>query len=81
MRSDFTIYEAKTKLQISFMVTMKLVCSFVFASAKEQFPHDVAQILMKGILFEVALETSDDFSVRGLIKYLKYLSEKSERFS
>ena len=36
---------------------------------------------MKGILFDVALETSDDFSVSGLIKYLKYLSVNSERFS
>ena len=33
---------AKTKALISFAVTAKLICAFVFASAKIRFSHDVA---------------------------------------
>ena len=38
---------AKTKAQISFAVTAKLICAFVFALAKIWFCHDAAQIQMK----------------------------------
>ena len=34
---------AKTKTQISFAVTAKLICVFVFAYAKNRFSHDAAQ--------------------------------------
>ena len=37
---------AKTKTLISFGVTAKLICVFVFAYAKCWFSHDVAQMLM-----------------------------------
>ena len=37
------IYVAKTKAMISFAVTTKLICVFVFAYAKSRFSHDVAQ--------------------------------------
>ena len=37
---------AKTKALISFAVTAKLICVFVFAYAKKkQFSHDAAQIM------------------------------------
>ena len=37
-----TIYLAKTKALISFVVTAKLICVFVFAYAKSRFSHDAA---------------------------------------
>ena len=41
---DFTIRVAKTKALISFAVTAKLICVFVFAYAKSQFSHDAAHL-------------------------------------
>ena len=35
---------AKTKALISFAVTAKLICVFVFAYAKSRFSHDEAQM-------------------------------------
>ena len=35
---------AKTKALISFAVTAKLICVFVFAYAKNRFSHDAAQM-------------------------------------
>ena len=40
--SDCTICVAKTKALISFAVTAKLICAFVFAYAKSRFSHDMA---------------------------------------
>ena len=42
-QSDCTIRVAKTKALISFAVTAKLICVFVFAYANNRFSHDVAQ--------------------------------------
>ena len=42
---DCTIYVAKTKALISFVVTAKLICVFVFAYAKIRFSHDAAQFI------------------------------------
>ena len=39
-----TIHVAKTKALISFAVTAKLICAFVFAYAECWFSHDVAHI-------------------------------------
>ena len=36
---------AKTKALISFAVTAKLICVFVFAYAKSRFSHDVAHLV------------------------------------
>ena len=36
---------AKTKALISFAVTAKLICVFVFAYVKSRFPHDAAHII------------------------------------
>ena len=40
---------AKTKALISFAVTAKLICVFLFAYAKSRFSHDEAQITMSSI--------------------------------
>ena len=37
---------AKTKALISFAVTAKLICVFVFAYAKIRFSHDAAHIIV-----------------------------------
>ena len=36
----------KTKALISFAVTAKLICAFVFAQAKIQFSHEAAHLVM-----------------------------------
>ena len=43
-RRDCTICLTKTKALISFAVTAKLICVFVFAYAKSRFSHDEAHI-------------------------------------
>ena len=42
---DCTIRIAKTKVLISFAVTAKLICVFVFAYAKSRFSHNEAHIM------------------------------------
>ena len=39
------MYVAKTKALISFTVTAKLICAFVFAYANRWFSHDAAHLL------------------------------------
>ena len=41
---DCTIRVAKTKALISFAVTAKLICVFVFAYAKSRFSHNEAHM-------------------------------------
>ena len=41
---DCTICVAKTKALISFAVTSKLICVFVFAYAKNRVSHDAAHM-------------------------------------
>ena len=41
-----TIRVAKTKALISFAVTAKLICTFVFAYAKILFSHDAAHFVL-----------------------------------
>ena len=43
-KRDCTIHVAKTKALISFAVTAKLICVFVFAYAKSRFSHNEAHI-------------------------------------
>ena len=52
---DCTIQVAKTKALISFAVTAKLICVFVFAYAKIRFSHDAAYIslVMRKHVFRV----------------------------
>ena len=40
------MYVAKTKALISFAVTAKLICVFVFAYAKRWFSHDAAYLFL-----------------------------------
>ena len=40
------MYVAKTKAVISFAVTAKLICVFVFAYAKHWFSHDAAHLFL-----------------------------------
>ena len=42
---DCTIYVAKTKALISFAVSAKLICVFVFEYAKSRFSHNEAPII------------------------------------
>ena len=42
---------AKTKALISFTVTAKLICVFVFAYAKIRFSHDEAHIIYRLSIF------------------------------
>ena len=44
---DCAIRVAKTKELISFAVTAKLICVFVFAYAKNRFSHVAAHIVMR----------------------------------
>ena len=44
---DCTIHVAKTKALISFAVTAKLICVFVFAYAKSWFSHDAAHFYLQ----------------------------------
>ena len=54
-----TIYVAKTRALISFAVTAKVICVFVFAYAKNQFSHDAAHMIEY-----IANETTqDDFLI------------------
>ena len=41
---NYTIHVAKTKVLISFAVTVKPICAFVFAYAKCWFSHDMARM-------------------------------------
>ena len=41
---------AKTKVLISFAVTAKLICVFVFAYAKNWFSHDAAHLISQLLL-------------------------------
>ena len=43
-KRDCSIYVAKAKALISYVVTTQLICGFVFAYAKSRFSHDPAQI-------------------------------------
>ena len=45
-KRDCTFNVAKTKALISFAVTAKLMCVFVFAYAKSRFSYDVAHICL-----------------------------------
>ena len=48
---DTPSYVAKTKALISFAVTAKLICVFVFAYAKCWFSHDAAHFIEKNANF------------------------------
>ena len=47
------MYVAKTKALISFAVTAKLICVFVFAYAKCWFSHDAAHINISRLILRM----------------------------
>ena len=51
-----SIQAAKTKALISFAVTAKLICVFVFAHAKSWFSHDEAHIIYHGKIWAATWE-------------------------
>ena len=57
---DCTISVAKTKSLISFAVTVKLICVFVFAYAKSRFSHDEAHLYMKTTISNATKTTPRD---------------------
>ena len=57
---DWTICVAKTKALISFAVTAKLICVFVFAYAKFPFSHDEALLHPGAILIKSKGSTKND---------------------
>ena len=44
MQRDCTIFVVKTTALISYTVTAKLICAFVFAYAKSRFFHGAAHV-------------------------------------
>ena len=52
-KRDCTIYLAKTKALISFAITAKLICVFVFAYAKSRFSHDAAHAMYVWLVLAV----------------------------
>ena len=50
---DCSIHIAKTKALISFVVSAKLICVFVFAYTKIRFSHDEAQMVKEKVRFTV----------------------------
>ena len=64
MKRDSTIYVAKTKALIRFVVTVKLICVFVFAYVKRLFSHDAAHIITLGLDGYRSILTLDGSKVR-----------------
>ena len=62
---DCTIYVAKTKALISFAVTVKLICVFVFAYANIWFSHDAAHLTLRVIT--VCFQVSKNFAINGKV--------------
>ena len=62
---DGLYYVAKTKALISFAVTAKLICVFVFAYAKCWFSHDAAQIYFSSSYLN--LRVCGSFSCRKML--------------
>ena len=47
-----TFRVAKTKVLISFAVTAKLICAFVFAYSKIRFSHEAAHLIFNNLQFD-----------------------------
>ena len=56
------MYVAKTKMLISFAITAKLICVFVFAYAKCRFSHAAAQMDLGSVVYSIVSLTK---SLRG----------------
>ena len=54
-KRDCTIRVAKTKALISFAVTAKLICVFVFAYSKIRFSHNEAFMIVRLSVFKITI--------------------------
>ena len=67
---DGTIYVANTKALISFAVTAKLICFFVFAYAKCWFSHDATHI---GTCYaDEVLKSTHNLCYRAILRKIMY---------
>ena len=66
---DCTIRVAKTQALISFAVTAKLICVFVFAYAKNRFSHDAAHLQVAVFPVYYAANNSDLATTKCLIRH------------
>ena len=85
-KMDCIIYVVKTKVLISFAVTVQLICAFVFAYAKFRFYHDVAHIFFRVCdKFRVHSDTfffrvCDKFRIHSDTTRAQKLQDLSEKF-
>ena len=63
---------AKTKALISFAVTTKLICTFVFAYANCWFSHEVAHTIYCGLRFKLQVR------VVYIYGHISYMDETQE---
>ena len=68
----------KTKALISFAVTAKLICYFVFAYAKSRFSHDAAHIILCESCFDCITLKGDSSNkqMQPMSVSVKYSLEK-----
>ena len=71
-KRNSTIRVAKTKALISFAVTMKLICVFVFACANCWFSHEAAQILLLQKYFRIIHFFMSIHHIHNLYFYKKW---------
>ena len=71
-----TIQVAKTKALISFAVTAKLICVFVFTYAKSWFSHDLAHTILA-----VKTKASDSMLGWAANIYLCFVESAKSKFS
>ena len=63
---DCTIRVARTKALISFAVTAKLICIFVFAYAKIRVSHDAAQTIRLNVKRKVTSKVKRNVKLLNL---------------
>ena len=68
---DCTIRMAKTKELISFVVTPKLICIFVFAYAKSRFSHNEAQLKLSDLETRVAIQKINNQGADQTVQVLR----------
>ena len=61
------MHVAKTKAMISFAVTAKLICVFVFAYAKRWFSHDAAHMKIETCFSQKPLDNFQPNSISKLL--------------
>ena len=67
-----TIRVAKTKALISFAVTAKLICVFVFAYADSWFSHEAAQLYYTEMIPDVLTDFQGSYFYILIFKCIRY---------